>query len=266
MPPGNIEGGEIVNHRNAETLDLKKLDQKGKKYRSIRGNEIVMIFQELMTSLNPVFTIENQIMEAITLPQDVGKKKAKSVAIQILEEVGIPLPEQRVDEYPHPLSGEMRQQAMIAMALSCNTTMLIADEPVSALDVSIQAQALNQLEDLQDEFCLTYLFIAHDLSVTIHINDRVAVMYLGQIVELSSVGKLFSYPKHPYTEALISVVPAANHDFESERIVLEGDVPSPVDPSSGYYFHPRYPYSESDCSEEEPEFREIEEDHYVHCR
>ncbi|MFP4135407.1 MAG: ABC transporter ATP-binding protein [Candidatus Acetothermia bacterium] len=225
--------------------------------------DMQIIFQDPYSSLNPRMTVASIVGEPLVV-HGIGSKKERNDRVkELLRAVG--LTENHMKRYPHEFSGGQRQRIGVARALALDPQLIIADEPVSALDVSIQAQVLNRLEDLQEEFGLTYLFIAHDLSVIKHISDRVAVMYLGQIVELSSVEKLFSDPKHPYTEALMSAVPVANPDFESERIVLEGDVPSPVDPPSGCYFHPRCPYSEPDCSESEPEFREVEDDHYVHC-
>ncbi len=225
--------------------------------------DMQIIFQDPYSSLNPRMTVAGIVGEPLVV-HGIGSKREREERVkELLRAVG--LTENHLKRYPHEFSGGQRQRIGVARALALDPQLIIADEPVSALDVSIQAQVLNRLEDLQQEFGLTYLFIAHDLSVIKHISDRVAVMYLGQIVELSSVDELFSDPKHPYTEALMSAVPVANPDFESERIVLEGDVPSPVDPPSGCYFHPRCPYSEPRCSEEKPEFREIEDDHYVHC-
>jgi len=225
--------------------------------------DMQIIFQDPYSSLNPRMTVANIVGEPLVVHK-VGTKREREERVRdLLLQVG--LKEDHMKRYPHEFSGGQRQRIGVARALALDPQLIIADEPVSALDVSIQAQVLNLLDDLQDEFGLTYLFIAHDLSVIKHISDRVAVMYLGQIVELASVEELFSEPKHPYTEALMSAVPVANPDYESERIILEGNVPSPVDPPSGCYFHPRCPYSEPICSEEEPEFREVVGDHYVHC-
>jgi peptide/nickel transport system ATP-binding protein/oligopeptide transport system ATP-binding protein len=264
MPPGRIEGGAIHYHRNGEALDLTKLDPKGKKYRSIRGNEIAMIFQEPMTSLNPVFTIGNQIMEAITLHQDVGKKEAKSIAIQMLEEVGIPLPEQRVDEYPHQLSGGMRQRAMIAMALSCNPTMLIADEPTTALDVTIQAQILELMGDLQDEFDTSIMFITHDLGVIAEITSYVVVMYLGKIVESGEVHEIYKNPTMPYTQGLMESIPSL--DVDKGRLEpIKGVVPDPYDVPEGCPFNNRCPHVMDICKEKDPPLKSVAEDHKSSC-
>ena len=204
-PPGRIEDGEILYYRDGRATDLVQLNPKGREMRSIRGNEIAMIFQEPMTSLNPVYTIGNQIMEAIILHQHLRKKGARAKAIDMLRAVGIPLPEQRVDEYPHQLSGGMRQRAMIAMALSCNPTLLIADEPTTALDVTIQAQVLDLMNDLRREFKAAIQFITHNLGVIARMADDVVVMYLGRIVEGATVAEVFhaaQAPVHSRADAL----------------------------------------------------------------
>lgn len=195
-PPGRIVDGQILFHRNGDVLDLAKLNPKGKVMRSIRGNEIAMIFQEPMTSLNPVFTIGNQIMESIIQHQKLTKGAARERAVEMLQAVGIPLADQRIDEYPHQLSGGMRQRAMIAMALSCNPSLLIADEPTTALDVTIQAEVLELMNNLRREFKAAIMFITHDLGVIAGMADDVAVMYLGKIVEIGSVRDIFHNPTH----------------------------------------------------------------------
>ncbi len=264
MPPGKIEGGEINYYRDGGTIDLTQLDPKGKQMRSIRGNEIAMIFQEPMTSLNPVFTIGNQIMEAITLHQDVGKNEAKSIAIQMLEEVGIPLPEQRVDEYPHQLSGGMRQRAMIAMALSCNPTMLIADEPTTALDVTIQAQILELMDGLQEEFDTSIMFITHDLGVIAEITNYVVVMYLGKIVESGDVHEIYHNPTMPYTQGLMESIPSL--DVDKGRLEpIKGVVPDPYEVPDGCPFNNRCPHVMDICKEEDPPLEEVAEGHQSSC-
>lgn len=264
MPPGKIEGGEILFHRNGEPVDLTKLNPKGKEIRSIRGNEIAMIFQEPMTSLNPVFTIGNQIMEAITLHQDVNKGEARTIAIQMLEEVGIPLPAQRVDEYPHQLSGGMRQRAMIAMALSCNPTMLIADEPTTALDVTIQAQILELMGDLQDEFDTSIMFITHDLGVIAEITSYVVVMYLGKIVESGDVHEIYKEPTMPYTQGLMESIPSL--DVDKGRLEpIKGVVPDPYEVPEGCPFNNRCPHVMDICKEEDPPLEKVAEDHKSSC-
>ncbi len=264
IPPGRIEGGEIIYHRNGGSLDLTQLKPKGQQMRSIRGNEIAMIFQEPMTSLNPVFSIGNQIMEAITLHQDVGKNEARSIAIQMLEEVGIPLPEQRVDEYPHQLSGGMRQRAMIAMALSCNPTMLIADEPTTALDVTIQAQILELMGDLQDEFDTSIMFITHDLGVIAEITNYVVVMYLGKIVESGEVHEIYHNPTMPYTQGLMESIPSL--DIDKGRLEpIKGVVPDPYEIPEGCPFNNRCPHVMDICREKDPPLEEVSAGHRSSC-
>ncbi len=264
MPPGKIVEGEILFHRDGGTVDLTELNPKGKEMRSIRGNEIAMIFQEPMTSLNPVFTIGNQIMEAITLHQNVNKKKARKIAINMLEEVGIPLPEQRVDEYPHQLSGGMRQRAMIAMALSCNPTMLIADEPTTALDVTIQAQILDLMEDLQHEFNTSIMFITHDLGVIAEITSFVVVMYLGKIVESGEVHEIYHNPTMPYTQGLMESIPSL--DVDKGRLKpIKGVVPDPYDVPEGCPFNNRCPHVMDVCREKDPPLVEVADGHKSAC-
>ncbi len=264
MPPGKITSGEIIFHRDGQEIDLTKLNPKGKAYRSIRGKEIAMIFQEPMTSLNPVFTIGYQIMEAIMLHQNVSKKEARQKAIEMLRQVGIPLPEQRVDEYPHQLSGGMRQRAMIAMALSCNPSLLIADEPTTALDVTIQAQVLDLMRDLQKRFRTAIMLITHDLGVVAEMCEEVVVMYLGRVVEHAPVRPLFHDPKHPYTQGLLKSIPSLA--TKKERLEpIKGVVPDPLDAPSGCPFHPRCPHAMEICTRETPTLKEVGEDHQAAC-
>ena len=264
IPPGKIEEGEILFHRDSKVMDLTKFDPKGREMRSIRGNEIAMIFQEPMTSLNPVYTIGNQIMEAIILHQKLDKAKAKKKAIDMLREVGIPLPEQRVDEYPHQLSGGMRQRAMIAMALSCNPSLLIADEPTTALDVTIQAQVLELMNNLRSEFQASIQFITHDLGVIAAMADDVVVMYLGRIVEGSTVGEVFHNPKHPYTQGLLNSIPSlASRKDRLEPI--KGVVPDPFEVPPGCGFEPRCPHAMEICKTTMPELKEVAPGHTAAC-
>ncbi|MCL0104965.1 ABC transporter ATP-binding protein [Dehalococcoidia bacterium] len=264
MPPGKIEAGEILYRRNGNVTKLTNLDPKGKEYRSIRGNEIAMIFQEPMTSLNPVYTIGNQIMEAIILHQKVGKKEARKRAVAMLEAVGIPLPRQRIDEYPHQLSGGMRQRAMIAMALSCNPSLLIADEPTTALDVTIEAQVLTLMHDLRKEFKTAMMLITHDLGVIASMADDVVVMYLGKIVEGSTVGNVFHNTKHPYTQGLMNSIPSLA--TKRHRLVpIEGVVPDPFEVPAGCGFEPRCPQSMGICKRETPPLKEVVPGHRVAC-
>ena len=245
-PPGKIVGGEII----FEGRDLLKLSEP--QMRSVRGNDIAMIFQEPMTSFNPVFTVGYQISEAIRLHKRTSRSEARSVAIELLRKVKIPSPEQRYRDYPHQLSGGMKQRAMIAMAVSCDPKLLIADEPTTALDVTIQAQILDLLMELRDEFKMSTLLITHDLGVIAETSDDVAVMYAGQIVEYTTTGMLFSDPRHPYTRALLGAIPKPN-PRAGKRMVLHGEVPSPIDPPSGCRFHPRCPEKIGEiCWEKEP--------------
>ena len=257
-PPGEIVDGEIW----FQGKDLTKLSQK--EMRKIRGNDISMIFQEPMTSLNPVYTVGDQIMEAILLHKKVSKKEAREQAIEMLRKVGIPLPEQRVDEYPHQLSGGMRQRVMIAMALSCDPQLLIADEPTTALDVTIQAQILELMNSLKDSYGMAIMMITHDLGVIAEVSDRVAVMYAGKVVEYTDVETLFANPKHPYTWGLMGSIPRLDKDVE-ELQAIPGIVPSPLDFPEGCKFNTRCPLADEKCMAEEPEIKEVEEGHHVRC-
>lgn len=223
-----------------------------------------MIFQEPMTSLNPVFTVGYQIMEAIMLHQKVSKKEARKKAIEMLRQVGIPEPEQRVDEYPHQLSGGMRQRAMIAMALSCNPSLLIADEPTTALDVTIQAQVLDLMRDLQRRFKMAIMFITHNLGVVAEMCQEVVVMYLGKVVEHALVRPLFHEPKHPYTQGLLNSIPSLA--TKKKRLVpITGVVPDPLDAPPGCPFNPRCPHVMEICTREMPPLREVAENHEAAC-
>lgn len=266
IPPGKIVEGEIIYHRNGDLMDLSKFNPKGKQMRSIRGNEIAMIFQEPMTSLNPVYTIGNQIMEAIRLHQKVGKKEARKRAIDMLIEVGMPLPEQRVDEYPHQLSGGMRQRAMIAMSLSCNPSLLIADEPTTALDVTIQAQILELMLGLQEELGMSIMMITHDLGVIAEIAEHVVIMYLGKIVESADIHNTFHDPKHPYLKGLLESIPSIGIKKE-ELIPIKGVVPDPLEMAweNQCSFAPRCPEVMDICTNQEPPVFEPEPDHQVRC-
>ena len=255
---GKIVDGEII----FEGKDLVKLDEN--KMREIRGNDIAMIFQEPMVALNPVYTVGDQIMEAIILHQKVHKDEARKIAIDMLRKVGIPEPEKRVDEYPHELSGGMRQRAMIAMALSCHPKLLIADEPTTALDVTIQAQILELMKQLQKDLGMAIIMITHDLGVIAEISDRVAVMYAGKMVEYTDVKRLFKNPKHPYTWALLNAIPRL--DIEQERLFsIPGVVPDALHFPSGCKFHTRCEFATEKCRNEEPGLIEIEDGHFVAC-
>ena len=257
-PPGKIVDGEIwFEGKNLLKLNLKKM-------RDIRGKKISMIFQEPMTSLDPVFTIGSEIMETIQLHQGLKKEQARKRAINILKIVGFPDPEVRINNYPHQLSGGMRQRAMIAMALSCNPTLLIADEPTTALDVTIQAQILKLINDLKKEFGTSVLLITHDLGVIAEMCEYVAVMYAGHIVEYTDVNTLFSNPLHPYTLGLNKSIPKM--DTEVERLdTIKGLVPNLLNLPPGCPFYPRCDYRLKKCLQEMPELVEVENRHLVKC-
>ncbi len=257
-PPGRIECGEII--FEGENLLEKRMDQ----MRGIRGNDIAMIFQEPMTSLNPVLTVGDQIMEAIVLHQKLSKQDAKDKAIHMLRLVGIPSPERRVNDYPHQMSGGMRQRVMIAMALSCNPKLLIADEPTTALDVTVQAQILELMMALKDDLGTSVMLITHDLGVIAETADKVVVMYAGNVVEKAGVRELFREPAHPYTMGLLGSIPKLNED--SKRLQsIEGVVPSPFNMPKGCRFSPRCGHAMDICREREPVFAKIADGHHVSC-
>ena len=243
-----------------EGQDVTALDKNA--MRSLR-REMQIIFQDPYASLNPRMTVGSIVGEPLEIHKIArGSEKTERVA-SLLHKVGLRAEDMR--KYPHEFSGGQRQRIGIARAIALNPKLIVCDEPVSALDVSIQAQVINLLEDLQEEFGLSYLFIAHNLNVVEHISDRVAVMYLGQIVELASDIDLYNDPQHPYTEALLSAVPIPDPTVTKKRIILEGDVPSPIDPPSGCHFHTRCMYKEKICEEEAPEFKHIGGGHWVAC-
>ena len=253
-PPGHIRPGSFIEFegRNILTLEPKEL-------RAVRGNQIAMIFQEPMTSLNPVFTVGDQIAEAAIVHQHLSRAAARHRAIEMLQLVGIPDPEERVDHYPHQMSGGMRQRVMIAMALVCHPKLLIADEPTTALDVTIQAQILELLERLQAELGMAVMLITHDLGVVAGTADRVVVMYAGQVVEQAPTVELFAHPVHPYTEGLLAAVPRLDAPSLSLRTggrdrlhSIPGQVPAATAWPDGCRFHPRCPYAWDRCRAEEP--------------
>ena len=259
-PPGKIVGGEIF-YRGR---DLLRLDNE--EMRKIRGNEISMIFQEPMTSLNPVFTVGNQIGEAIKLHQGLGKKETRAKTIEMLRLVKIADPGSRVDAYPHQLSGGMRQRVMIAMALSCNPSLLIADEPTTALDVTIQAQILELIKELQQKIGgMALLLITHDLGVVAEQADDVAIMYAGKIVEKAATPAIFARPLHPYTAGLLHSLPGASGAKKKRLDAIPGMVPSPLNLPSGCRFRDRCPKAAGICAEGEPLLVEKEPGHAVAC-
>jgi len=258
-PPGKIVGGEIL-YRGQDLLKLN-----GAAMRKIRGNEISMIFQEPMTSLNPVFTIGNQIGEAIHLHQGLGRKETRDKTIEMLRLVKIADPESRIDDYPHQLSGGMRQRAMIAMALSCNPSLLIADEPTTALDVTIQAQILELIKELQNKLGMSLLLITHDLGVVAEQADEVAIMYAGKIVERAQTKAIFNRPLHPYTVGLLNSLPGARGKKKKRLEAIPGVVPSLLELPSGCHFRDRCPKAAGICAEGEPELAEREKGHWAAC-
>ncbi|TVQ18939.1 MAG: ABC transporter ATP-binding protein [Spirochaetaceae bacterium] len=257
-PPAKIEGGQILLNGD-DLLALSRDD-----IRRIRGNDVAMIFQEPMTSLNPVFTIGNQLAEAIRLHQNLNATDARARAIEMLRLVGIPRADEVIDEYPHRFSGGMRQRVMIAMALSCNPKLLIADEPTTALDVTIQAQILELMRDLKKRIGTAILFITHDLSVIAEMADRVAVMYAGKIVEQADVVTLFHSPQHPYTQGLINSRPTIEQDRD-RLVFIPGNVPNPLQMPGGCPFHPRCPHAMAVCAERMPPQSSLKDGHTVKC-
>ncbi|WP_368506033.1 ABC transporter ATP-binding protein [Alkalihalophilus sp. As8PL] len=258
--PGKVVGGEIL--FKGEDL-LSKTEAK---MRKIRGNEISMIFQEPMTSLNPVYTVGQQIGESFQIHEGLGKKKAIERSIEMLKLVGIPSPEKRVHQYPYELSGGMRQRVMIAMALACNPELLIADEPTTALDVTIQAQILELMKDLQDRLGMSIIMITHDLGVVAETCDYVAVMYCGKVVEYASINELFKNPRHPYTVGLLKSLPRHDIDVDGEELsVIKGSVPSPADMPKGCRFAPRCPFASDICRERLPDLEEDENGNQIRC-
>ena len=257
-PPGDIVAGRIV----FEGRDLTRITER--EMRRIRGNRIAMIFQEPMTSLNPVYTVGNQILEAIQLHLGVEGKAARELGIEMLRKVGIPSPERRIDEYPHQMSGGMKQRVMIAMALVCKPGLLIADEPTTALDVTIQAQILELLHELQREYGMSILLITHDLGVVAEVADKVVVMYAGKVVETADVITLFEQKSHPYTIGLFRSLPAL--DARGDRLdTIEGIVPSPLDFPSGCRFRTRCKFATAECAQTEPMLEPCGADHLVAC-
>jgi oligopeptide/dipeptide ABC transporter ATP-binding protein len=259
-PPGKVLGGQVL----FEGRDLLALSEN--EMRGVRGKDIAMIFQEPMTSLNPVFTVGEQIVEAVQLHQKVGTKKAYEIAEEAMHDVGIADPAKRIHEYPHRLSGGMRQRVMIAMALSCRPKLLIADEPTTALDVTIQAQILELLRKLQRERGMAVMLITHDLGVVAENADAVAVMYASKVVEYAAINDLFDSPKHPYTEGLFRAMPRLGHTGARLQAIA-GAVPNPRNFPAGCKFHPRCARMNGDvlCAQQEPALREITPGHWASC-
>jgi peptide/nickel transport system ATP-binding protein len=257
-PPGRIAGGEVL----FDGVDLLKLAPA--EMRERRGNQISMIFQEPMTSLNPAFTVGDQIAEVILRHRTVTREQARAHTIEMLRRVRIPSPEKRVDEYPHKLSGGMRQRVMIAMALACDPELLIADEPTTALDVTIQAQILDLMRKLREETGAAIMMITHDLGVIAELADEVLVMYAGKVVERADVATLFRDPQHPYTIGLMGSIPKLTAD-QQRLATIEGMVPNPLAMPAGCRFNPRCPFATDECRATEPELREVRPGHFAAC-
>ena len=258
QPPGRIAGGEVL----FDGEDLLKLPPE--RLRDLRGDKLSMIFQEPMTSLNPAFQVGDQIAEVLVRHKDLSKDQANGQAIEMLRKVRIPSPETRAKEYPHQLSGGMRQRVMIAMALACNPQLLIADEPTTALDVTIQAQILELMRTLRAELGTAIILITHDLGVVAELADEVIVMYAGRVVERCEVGRLFAEPQHPYTIGLLGSIPRL-HLEQARLAAIEGIVPDAAAFPEGCRFHPRCPFAVEKCRADEPPLMEITTDHFAAC-
>lgn len=257
-PPGRIAGGEIL-YKGKNLVEFSETQMQ-----QIRGNDISMIFQEPMTSLNPLFTVGDQIREVIMLHQDKGEKEARDSVIHILEKVGIPSPGIRMDDYPHQMSGGMKQRVMIAMALSCNPEILLADEPTTALDVTIQAQIIDLMKSLQNEFGMSILMVTHDLGIVADMASHVAIMYASRIAEYGSVKNIYEDPRHPYTLGLFTSIPVIGRRME-KLYVIPGNVPNPLAFPDGCKFWPRCLFAQDVCRELEPPLEYVNDGHSVAC-
>lgn len=259
-----IEEGEIIYHGDKGDIRIDKLPRNGKEMRSLRGKDIAMIFQDPMTALNPVYTVGYQIAENILCHEKVTKKEAKERTLNLLKDMGIPFPEQRINEYPHQFSGGMRQRAMIAMAMSCSPKVLIADEPTTALDVTIQAQIFELMDKLKKENDTAIMLITHDMGVVSELADDVAVMYMGNIIESGTVEEILRTPAHPYTEALLKSIPILGKGKSQELNPIKGSTPDPYDRPKGCQFAPRCNYACEKCNTM-PEEEFINGNHMVRC-
>lgn len=262
-----IEEGEIIYHgENGRDIKIHELERNSKEMRQLRGKDIAMIFQDPMTALNPVYTIGWQIVEMIRTHEKISKKEAKERALKLLKDMGIPLAEKRIDQYPHEFSGGMRQRAMIAMAMSCNPKVLIADEPTTALDVTIQAQIFELMDKLKREYNTAIMLITHDMGVVCELADDVAVMYMGNIIESGSAKEVLENPSHPYTKALLKSIPVLGKGADQEINPIRGATPDPFDRPTGCQFAPRCDYYCKECDEQMPEEQLINEStHMVRC-
>jgi peptide/nickel transport system ATP-binding protein len=266
-PPSKIVNGQINLHRQGtgEIIDIAKLDSRGADMRQIRGGEIAIVFQEPMMSLNPLYTVGDQIAEAVEVHQKIGHKEALDRALEMLTKVQISTPKQRIHEFPHQLSGGMRQRVMIALALSCNPSILIADEPTTALDVTVQSQILDLMNQLQADFDASIILITHNLGVVSQMAEQVAVMYLGKVVEFAKTRDLFHTPLHPYTLGLLNSVPVLGRKGKKNLVPIKGMVPLPTENIRGCAFAPRCPHVMKICREEEPVLREAHPGHQSAC-
>jgi oligopeptide/dipeptide ABC transporter ATP-binding protein len=270
-PPGKIVHGEILlncatKNGDNQIVNLAQLDANGAQMRSIRGAEIALIPQEPMAAFSPVHTVGDQIIEAIMLHQPVNRREARKIALQMFKDVGIPMPEQRLDEYSWQLSGGLRQRAIIAMALSCNPHLLIADEPTTAVDVTTQAQVLRLLRQLQEERNAAIIFITHDLGVIAQMADYVTVMYLGLVMEQGAVDDIFHAPQHPYTQALLRSIPSVESQPRIELPTISGSIPHPFNKPKGCPFHPRCEnFMAGKCDVRTPTLEAVGEKHSVSC-
>jgi oligopeptide/dipeptide ABC transporter ATP-binding protein len=266
-PPGKIVNGQINLYRKSsqEIIDIAKLNPQGAEMRSIRGREIAIVFQEPMTSLNPLYMIGEQIAESVRVHQKVGHKEALDRAMEMLKKVQISAPKQRIKEYPHQLSGGMRQRVMIALALSCNPSILIADEPTTALDVTVQAQILDLMNQLQADLDASIILITHNLGVVSQMAAQVAVMYLGKIVEYAETRELFHHPLHPYTVGLLKSVPVLGRKGKNILVPIKGMVPTPTEVIPGCPFEPRCPHTMPICREQQPLLQNLHPGHEAAC-
>lgn len=261
-----IEEGEIIYHSEEKgDIHIEKLERNGKEMRSLRGKDIAMIFQDPMTALNPVYTIGWQISEMLRAHENISKKEAHQKAQDLLKDMGIPFPEKRVDEYPHQFSGGMRQRAMIAMAMSCNPKVLIADEPTTALDVTIQAQIFELMDHLKKNYNTAIMLITHDMGVVCELADDVAVMYMGNIIESGSAEEVLDHPSHPYTRALLKSIPILGKGADQDINPIKGSTPDPYNRPPGCQFAPRCDYANEKCNQCMPDEVQLGGTHMVRC-
>lgn len=262
-----IEEGEIIYHsKDRGDIKIHELSRNGKTMRSLRGKDIAMIFQDPMTALNPVYTIGWQIGEMLNSHEKLSKNSSDQVVLQLLKDMGIPYPEKRIHEYPHQFSGGMRQRAMIAMAMCCNPRVLIADEPTTALDVTIQAQIFELMDQLKKTYHTAIMLITHDMGVVCELADDVAVMYMGNIIESGSAKEVLDHPAHPYTKALLKSIPILGRGANQDIHPIKGSTPDPYNRPAGCQFAPRCEYASSDCESAMPEEIMLKGTHMVRCR